>query len=97
MGVDQQARSPVRQREVTERRPQRIGGNVLYNHRLTSIGRGAARSHARTDGHAIDGAAVYFGQARRRGVAQVKALVIEQQNRGKQIGVLGLNEAQQSI
>src|SRR5581483_1621073 len=53
----------VAQRDVAEIAPQRIGGDVRHDDELATVGRGAARSHARPDGDSLDGLVVFRGQA----------------------------------
>ena len=74
---------PVRQRQFAVIRPQRIGGDVLDEHRLAPEGRGAARTGARADGLPLDGAVERLRQTRRHAHLHPLAVGVEQQHRAK--------------
>ncbi len=69
--------------EVLEVGPQRVCGDVLDDHLLVEVGRGAARPDRRPDLDAVDGLVVVVGQARRGPVQEPRARLVAQQDRGE--------------
>ena len=62
---------PVCQRDVTVIVPERVGRNVLHDHRLAAKGRRAARAGARSDALAVDSTGERRRKARTRSVAHM--------------------------
>jgi hypothetical protein len=62
---------PVSQRDVTVIVPERVGRNVLHEHRLAAEGRRAARAGARSDALAVDSTGERRRKARSRSVVHM--------------------------
>ncbi len=87
----------VRPDELAKVGPQRVGEDVGDDHRLATIGRGAARSGARPDLGPVDRLDVVGRQARRGAVAQPAPLLVEQQDGAQDAVELQFDQPRQCV
>lgn len=73
--------------------PEGVAAHVFDDHRSATVGGGATGPGRRPDGEAVDGLVVSIGQAGGGTVAEVDAVVVQEQDRSDGAGRLGLDRS----
>jgi hypothetical protein len=70
----------VRQCQIAEVDPERIGCDIGNEDGVTYVGRGCTRAYGRTDDDAVDGVAIGFRQTRRGSMQQAPSFLVQEQD-----------------